>query len=181
LEKSGRASAIMSEDTDLFIFGAKIVLYKWDGASSSCIETNFTKVKDIKLGKSMSFDGLCTVCILSGCDYLDRIPGIGLKRAAMFLDRAAGDLKEALKLIFSDDDAGAEEHYLKFQYALRGFREIPVNGPNGTVIPLSEVFLDKSGETFELKSEIIKQENIQKQSLNSMSTISSENDDKNTF
>ncbi|CAD8179368.1 unnamed protein product [Paramecium octaurelia] len=73
---------IITEDSDLIAYGAKKVLYKLDkfgygeeidyNSISSCTEYNF---------QNWHHQKFLTFCILSGCDYLSSLSGIGIKRA----------------------------------------------------------------------------------------------------
>ncbi|BGP15941.1 hypothetical protein JCM10213_003628 [Rhodosporidiobolus nylandii] len=82
LEKAGLVDAIVTEDSDLLVFGCKNVLFKLDGEGncvsisrddfSQCREYNFTDWSDTEFRQ---------MAILSGCDYLDSVVGLGLKTA----------------------------------------------------------------------------------------------------
>ena len=63
---------------------------------------NIKKVKSKPSFKDFSHEMLLTACILSGCDYLDSIKGIGFKKA--------------IKLV---DDAGKENTFMEAMTALR--------------------------------------------------------------
>ncbi|KAI9820824.1 MAG: Rad2 nuclease [Phylliscum demangeonii] len=82
LERKGIISAIISEDSDLLVFGAKCLLTKLD-QYGDCIEINradFTACRDISL-VGWSDAEFRRMAILSGCDYLANINKMGLKRA----------------------------------------------------------------------------------------------------
>lgn len=83
LEKMGIVDGILSEDSDLLIFGCKklITKLKDDG---TCVEINrdkFDKVKEIPYLNQYNMEQLRLVAMLSGCDYTKGVPGIGLKTA----------------------------------------------------------------------------------------------------
>ncbi|KAI0754359.1 PIN domain-like protein [Daedaleopsis nitida] len=82
-ERIGLVDGIITEDSDLLVFGCKQVLFKLDAvaATVTCISR-----ADFAAVASTSFLGWSdaqfrTMAILSGCDYLPSIPGIGLKTA----------------------------------------------------------------------------------------------------
>jgi exonuclease-1 len=95
LAKSGMVSAVITEDSDLLVFGCPKVLFKLDN-SGSCVEINQADFGNIKGMKFWSFDRFRQMCILSGCDYLESPPGIGLKTAMKHLHR--NDAYELIKL-----------------------------------------------------------------------------------
>jgi exonuclease-1 len=82
LEQQGMINGIISEDSDLLVFGAKRLLSKLD-QHGDCIEINrgdFAACRDISLIGWTDAD-FRRMCILSGCDYLTNIPKLGLKTA----------------------------------------------------------------------------------------------------
>jgi len=88
LEKMGIIDAVVSEDSDLLVFGVKTLLTKLD-QFGELVEVNrdrFTACKEV------SFVGWTQtefrhMCILSGCDYLENIPSMGLKTAHSYMRR----------------------------------------------------------------------------------------------
>ncbi|KAI0096739.1 hypothetical protein GGR51DRAFT_553397 [Nemania sp. FL0031] len=86
LERQGITSGIISEDSDLLVFGAKRLITKLD-QYGQCIEVNR---RDFNACREVSFVGwddrlFRQMAILSGCDYLDSIPSLGLKTAHRLL------------------------------------------------------------------------------------------------
>ncbi|OAL71719.1 exonuclease [Trichophyton violaceum] len=82
LEKQGIINGIISEDSDMLVFGAKRLLSKLD-KNGDCIEINrgdFTACRDISM-IGWTDENFRHMCILSGCDYLTNIPKMGLKTA----------------------------------------------------------------------------------------------------
>jgi len=86
LERQQKIDAILSEDSDLLVFGAKCLLTKLD-QYGSCImikRDDFTACSDINLNGWTNDDFRC-MAILSGCDYLDGIHKMGLKTAYRYI------------------------------------------------------------------------------------------------
>ena len=82
LEKKGIIQGILSEDSDLLVFGAKRLLTKLD-QYGDCIEinrVNFTSCKVISMAGWTDAE-FRRMAILSGCDYLASINRMGLKTA----------------------------------------------------------------------------------------------------
>ena len=83
LERISLVDGIITEDSDLLVYGCRKVYFKLDAVSAtmtSISRTDFASVTDV------SFVGWSDVqframAILSGCDYLPSISGIGLKTA----------------------------------------------------------------------------------------------------
>ncbi|XP_034538502.1 exonuclease 1 [Notolabrus celidotus] len=85
LTKSGLAQAVITEDSDLLAFGCKKVILKMDK------EGNGLEIDQSHLGRCRSLGNVFTeekfryMCILSGCDYLASLHGIGLGKACKLL------------------------------------------------------------------------------------------------
>ncbi|ODV81651.1 PIN domain-like protein [Suhomyces tanzawaensis NRRL Y-17324] len=83
LEKIGVVDGILSEDSDLLIFGCNRLITKLKD-DSSCVEICRDRFGDVKLVPHLatfSDDQLRMVALLSGCDYTKGIPGVGIKSA----------------------------------------------------------------------------------------------------
>lgn len=88
LEKEGIIDGIISEDSDLLVFGAKKLITKLD-QYGSCIEINRA---EFMLNRDISFAGWSDtmfrrMAILSGCDYLPSVGGVGLKKGHEFVKK----------------------------------------------------------------------------------------------
>ncbi|KAK7433370.1 Rad2 nuclease [Neonectria magnoliae] len=86
LERQGLIDGILSDDSDLLVFGAKKLLTKLD-QYGNCIEISrkdFCRCREVSL-TGWSDTEFRRMAILSGCDYLDGLPGMGLKTAHRML------------------------------------------------------------------------------------------------
>ena len=82
LENQGVISGVLSEDSDLLVFGVKCLLTKLD-QYGDCVTVNradFTACREISLVGWTDKD-FRTMAMLSGCDYLPGIDKMGLKTA----------------------------------------------------------------------------------------------------
>ncbi|XP_069578545.1 exonuclease 1 [Brachyistius frenatus] len=97
LSKCGLVQAVITEDSDLLAFGCKTVILKMDK------QGNGLEMDQRNLGRCRSLGNVFTeekfryMCILSGCDYLASLHGIGLGKACKLL-RLAKD-PDILKVI----------------------------------------------------------------------------------
>ncbi|KAH9823356.1 hypothetical protein DFH28DRAFT_1092167 [Melampsora americana] len=82
LELNGHIDGILTEDSDLLVYGAKNVLFKLDplGHCIHISRDDFGKVKNTQLSLWTDTE-FRQMAILSGCDYLPSIHGLGLKKA----------------------------------------------------------------------------------------------------
>ncbi|KAF5389542.1 hypothetical protein D9757_004079 [Collybiopsis confluens] len=85
---------VLTEDSDLLVFGCKNVLLKFDSVACTVVSISRSDFGSITANasdpNSVSLVGWSDVqframAILSGCDYLPSIPGIGLKTACAML------------------------------------------------------------------------------------------------
>ncbi|XP_042358282.1 exonuclease 1 [Plectropomus leopardus] len=97
LSKSGLAQAVITEDSDLLAFGCKKVILKMDkqGNGLEIDQSNMGRCRS--LGNVFTEEKFRYMCILSGCDYLASLHGIGLGKACKLL-RLAKD-PDILKVI----------------------------------------------------------------------------------
>lgn len=88
LEREGIIDGIITEDSDLLVFGCRTVLFKLD-TYGSCVEIQrdrFASARQLSLA-GWGTSEFRQMAILSGCDYLPSIVGMGLKNAHRLLRR----------------------------------------------------------------------------------------------
>jgi exonuclease-1 len=86
LERKGIIDGVLSEDSDLLVFGVKCLITKLD-KYGECVEVNrnhFTACREVSFVGWSDAD-FRRMAILSGCDYLSGIGGLGLKTAHRML------------------------------------------------------------------------------------------------
>ncbi|XP_053461911.1 exonuclease 1 [Nycticebus coucang] len=105
LNKAGIVQAIITEDSDLLAFGCKKVILKMDQFGNG-LEIDQARLGMCKqLGDVFTEEKFRYMCILSGCDYLPSLRGIGLAKACKVLRLANNpDIVKVIKKI---------GHYLK--------------------------------------------------------------------
>ncbi|KAF9141617.1 Rad2 nuclease [Linnemannia schmuckeri] len=88
LEKHGLVDGIVTEDSDLLVFGCKKVIFKLDqfGAGTEILFDQLSRVQEVSF-QDWTLTEIRHMCILAGCDYLPSIPGMGLKTAQRLLRR----------------------------------------------------------------------------------------------
>ncbi|NWR71435.1 EXO1 Exonuclease, partial [Centropus unirufus] len=88
LNKTGMVQAIITEDSDLLAFGCKKVFLKIDKFGNG-LEVDQARLGNCKqLGNVFTEEKFRYMCILSGCDYLPSIHGIGLAKACKLVKLA---------------------------------------------------------------------------------------------
>ncbi|KAK4865314.1 hypothetical protein LT330_009425 [Penicillium expansum] len=112
LEQQGDIDGIISEDSDLLVFGAKRLISKLD-QHGECIEINradFTACREVSL-VGFSDPDFRNMCILSGCDYLANIPKLGLKTAYRII-RKHRNVEKALRMLQFEGNFRVPADYL---------------------------------------------------------------------
>ncbi|XP_076885374.1 exonuclease 1-like [Bidens hawaiensis] len=99
---SKHVDAVITEDSDLIPFGCPRIIYKMDKYGQG-VEFQYSKLQN---NKELNFTGftkqmILEMCILSGCDYLQSLPGMGLKKAHALIKKFKGYDKVIKHLKFS--------------------------------------------------------------------------------
>ncbi|KAH6598374.1 hypothetical protein BASA50_003795 [Batrachochytrium salamandrivorans] len=87
LNQLGDISAIITEDSDLLVFGCTHVIFKLDhqGNGTAIRHQDISTIKEMR---GWSASKIRHMCILSGCDYLESPVGIGIKKALALLGKS---------------------------------------------------------------------------------------------
>ncbi|XP_045825675.1 exonuclease 1 isoform X1 [Trifolium pratense] len=88
LAVSRQVDAVITEDSDLIPFGCPRIIFKMDKFGQG-VQFEYSMLQK---NKELNFEGfnrqmLLEMCILSGCDYLPSLPGMGLKKAHASIKR----------------------------------------------------------------------------------------------
>ena len=122
---SNRAQVVITEDSDLMVFGVTRCIFKMDKAGNGLeIDLdNLSKVTELNFS-TFSDDMFLKMAVLSGCDYLESIKGIGLKKAhKMILEQKNGDIRPILEKITKDGKLEIPEAYAEnFDKAIFTFK-----------------------------------------------------------
>lgn len=95
------ADYVITEDSDLVLFGCSRILFKLDLAGD-CVLMDAARLPDAMgcAPQRYTFERFRMMCILSGCDYLESLRGIGLAKACKFvLMTEETDLRRSLDKI----------------------------------------------------------------------------------
>ena len=99
LATSGMADVVVTEDSDLTLFGCPKVLFKLLDTGDGVLyeKENLGKVFGVEADQ-FNFEMFRYVCITSGCDYIASLPGIGLGKAKNFWQKVSNpDLRTVLR------------------------------------------------------------------------------------
>lgn len=85
LNSLGQCQFVITEDTDLILYGCQRIIYKLD-VNGQCMLYERSKLGKClgPHGDKVEFEKFRRMCILSGCDYLKNIPNVGLQSAKKF-------------------------------------------------------------------------------------------------
>ena len=122
--KSGRADVVVTEDSDLIAFGVKKCFFKMDknGQGFEIDLDQLPLVEEMNF-RTFTQEMLLITCILSGCDYLDSIKGIGFKKAHRLVYETGSDIKSLFRRIRREGKHFIPPTYEKtFEKALLTFK-----------------------------------------------------------
>ena len=80
MARSGLIDLVISEDSDLLVYGCPSVLFKLDPLTGYGLEVS-SPISEAAEFQRLCPDSAVLACILAGCDYGPTIPGVGIKRA----------------------------------------------------------------------------------------------------
>lgn len=140
LERIGLVDGIVTEDSDLLVFGCRTVLFKLDAVSSTITSISRSDFASVTSGPSEGGGGgisllgwsdeqFRAMAMLSGCDYLPSIPGVGLK-TAWSLMRKYRTVENVVRAVKLDGKKPVPKGYLdKFRLAEKVFLHQRVYDP----------------------------------------------------
>jgi exonuclease-1 len=103
LDRLNLVDFIISEDSDLIVFGCRKVLYKLNFSTGYGDLYDYIKLF-MNTFEKFSMTMLRRMCILSGCDYISNLPGIGLKTAYTIVLDTSGNLNEVFARVEASQD-----------------------------------------------------------------------------
>ena len=148
LEKKGIIDAILSEDSDLLVYGAKKLITKLD-QYGDCVEirrSDFAACRDMSLAGFTDHD-FRHMAILSGCDYLSSISKMGLKTAHSYV-RKYKTVEKVIRMLEFENKFDVPPGYLdRFYRAERTFLHHRVFCPiEKRLVHLTELEHDLQGK-----------------------------------
>lgn len=85
LNNEGLCEFVITEDSDLILYGCKKIIYKLDRTTGDCVFYDRKLLgKCLQTRQEIEFERFRRICIMSGCDYLKNIPNVGLQTAKKF-------------------------------------------------------------------------------------------------
>ncbi|MES1902929.1 MAG: Rad2 nuclease, partial [Paramarteilia canceri] len=127
LSKAGILDYVISEDSDLLPYNCHKVIFKLDFKSGYGTLIKYENIQQIyNYRTGFSPEKFQMTCILSGCDYLKSLKGVGLKKAYQFINKYhCTDVKKMLGKLCSFtgcDKAEVDEYIIKFLDAYNTFK-----------------------------------------------------------
>eukprot|EP01022_Parablepharisma_sp_SALTPOND_P026120 TRINITY_DN619_c0_g1_i1.p3 TRINITY_DN619_c0_g1~~TRINITY_DN619_c0_g1_i1.p3 ORF type:complete len:597 (-),score=73.13 TRINITY_DN619_c0_g1_i1:1829-3619(-) len=124
-------SLVITEDSDLLAFGCRKALFKMDNDGYGDM-IDMDQLQEITEFAMLGFeqDNFLRTCILSGCDYLDSIKGIGFKTALRYVT-AANNLDKIITTIIRENKFIVPQNYKEnFEKAFLTFKFQTVFDPS---------------------------------------------------
>ncbi|XP_034411800.1 probable flap endonuclease 1 homolog [Cyclopterus lumpus] len=120
LVREGTVDAVASEDMDTLPFGGNILIRQLNAKKDSEVaEYSLTKLLE-KL--QISHEEFVDLCILLGCDYCDKIPGLGPKKALTLIQKHRTIENVVLHI---NRETHPVPHFWKYKEARKIFLDAP--------------------------------------------------------
>lgn len=116
--RQGLADYVISSDSDALIFGAPHLV------TNILSKPKVYCLSKILKSLNMTQEELINLAVLAGCDYCNKIPGIGIITAYNIVKRY-GTVQAYLKSMEGGKHRNHAKQYCKFQEAMDEFRSIP--------------------------------------------------------
>ena len=152
LIKTNYIVSVITEDSDLLVFGCPRVFYKMDQAGNGCE----VRLKNLGANTDLNFTGwdheqFQQMCIFAGCDYLDSLPNVGIKKAHTYMKQYKS-WQHALRRIRLEGKTTVPSTYEKdFELAFLTFKHQRVYDPIQKKLvhlnPIDEEFTKKFPDT----------------------------------
>ena len=129
LQKNGLVDVVITEDSDLLAYGCARVFFKMDkfGHGQEIVYENLPKNRSIDLS-GFTPQMFQEMCVLSGCDFLQTIPGVGPKTAYRLMNLSKS-YKKVLRRLRYDGKSVPDGYAENFEKALMTFRHQRVFDP----------------------------------------------------
>ncbi|KAI0237089.1 hypothetical protein L0F63_000557 [Massospora cicadina] len=114
LSRNGYLAAVVSEDSDLLVYECPRVIFKLDACGSG-VEIRYEELNQVPELSQLVAGGPAKfrhLCILSGCDYLPSVPGVGLKTANKLIT-SAPDYLAAIRKLKLNPRFKVPDHYAR--------------------------------------------------------------------
>ncbi|KAJ1623323.1 PIN domain-like protein [Pavlovales sp. CCMP2436] len=128
MARHGEIDAVLTEDSDLIAFGCPTILYKLDKNSCEVSELHTDRLEEVyRVAGDFDLRGFTPtmftqMCVLSGVDYLESLPGIGLITARKLVaqhqsvERIIRALRQGKKKMEIPNDYGEQVERATFTF-----------------------------------------------------------------
>ncbi|KAG5460511.1 MAG: PIN domain-like protein, partial [Olpidium bornovanus] len=125
LAKQGHVAAVITEDSDLLVFGCDRVIFKLD-CHGHGVEISQEGIASVL--KGFRLEGFRQMCILSGCDYLSSVRNVGLATARKYV-KESSNVEQIIRRMRDEGKAVRKEYRLLFAQAELTFQYQHVYDP----------------------------------------------------
>lgn len=164
LSRSGYVDCVITEDSDLIPYGASRIFFKMDsfGNGVEYVSSNLALNTTLNFA-SFTHDMVIYMCILSGCDYLDSLPSIGIKTAHRIVrdNRRVEEIFQALRKILKGKLP--KEYMTGFMRALLTFKHQRVfDVVKGELVCLTPLPDDHDADMYDFLGTVIEPDTVRR-------------------
>lgn len=130
LSHTGYIVSVITEDSDLLVFGCSRVFYKMDGQGHGCEIRlkNLGAVTELNF-HNWSHDMFQQMCIFAGCDYLESLNNIGIKKAHAYMAQFKSWSTAIRRIRLEGKTSVPSSYEREFELALLTFKHQRVYDP----------------------------------------------------
>ena len=121
MAKAGKVYAVGTEDMDALTFGTTVLLRHLTFSEARKMPIKEFHLDKVLEGMELSMDQFVDLCILLGCDYCEKIRGMGPKNAIKLIQEHK-TIEEIIKKVKGDKKYTVPENW-PFEEARRLFKE----------------------------------------------------------
>ncbi|KAH7650196.1 XPG (rad-related) exonuclease, partial [Cryptosporidium bovis] len=141
LSRKGYVDAVITEDSDMLVFGSKCTIYKYDDRTGSCKIIYWDDLCNSGLipKKMFNYETFVLGCILTGCDYVKSPQGVGIKTAMKLIQECNANLGKVISQLQESGKHVPADYSKNVQKALITFFHQTVFDPVlQKMVPLSQ-------------------------------------------
>ncbi|OII76091.1 hypothetical protein cand_006800 [Cryptosporidium andersoni] len=172
--RTGYVDAIITEDSDMLVFGSPCTIYKHDDKTGICRVIYWEDLprSGILRQDIFTYEMFVLGCTLTGCDYVKSPQGVGIKTAMKLVQEYYGDLERIILQLQTIGKNVSSDYSINVQKALiTFFHQTVYDPPSQRLVPLSRSTLPQYNNSNNIKVSnipIFREYNPEKQIENNM-------------
>ncbi|KAL7069161.1 hypothetical protein ACR3K2_04180 [Cryptosporidium serpentis] len=152
--RTGYVDAVITEDSDMLVFGSPCTIYKHDDKTGMCRVIYWEDLprSGILRQNIFTYEMFVLGCTLTGCDYVKSPQGVGIKTAMKLVQEYCGDLERIILQLQTIGKNVSSDYSINVQKALiTFFHQTVYDPPSQKLVPLSRSTLPRCNNSNNIK------------------------------